>query len=1079
MSVNRSNQGSKTTSKPRALNSLTKSTSKSSKAVAKKRSSKKSTSPPSISPGFSLYSSDSDSAGVSSLNHGLDRCAALLANILDEDALDVPSKKHATKKQAVQSRQPLKGKPTPRATSMKKKKQGQNVAQKPVGNCTKKPAAKGSSIPRTSVQDVKPTVEVRIPQATQFNNRLVSSTPDMGSPNQSRCLANDGNKQTNRLPNSSIYRDPSLEALAAQIQMLRSQAEANENLSDHSEHVPVRVTSVDFQSGDRMQPSAFEYEKMGHGEPRQLLQNLTDHLKDRNIKNQVLTTETFIPEGNHGTVQSQAWQHHVLPNQHQTHLGVTPESQNKLIPGDTGQTMLPPPRCTVNQHSYHGQLEPPESRNTSFIAEYHPLPAQNIGTSQSGEMILKQLNEMQTAVTLPVSHETTSQNMQSDHATNLQIPFDDSKFKQVTNQSVGVKKVIPSQTLQSLQRKRTTPVAEHHERQTKMSSNRIKADPIETMCIGTQTYSPPADKGVQTSVMSSPSSSEVRSSVDADANSNAIAIRDTIENALQDTPHPQPRITVTGKKTASWEQMRILKFLIGELRAAICDIGEDKDVQRLLTEIEECLHTLQYLPPDLQTEIGLALQPLRSENSQLRRRLRIANQQIRRWEKGEDKENMEPPVDVEVLTLQSLNAKLQRDLRGEESKVNRLAESSAEYKTTIDNMKQKHKDMMNLLQQKDAHQLESRQEWMEEKSALNNRLDEMKSRLTDFQLRVDATENENRILRLNLQQRDAEMTRLNQDADSKYLYSKSNVFMNENDRISESDEDDDETPKASPQHSPAKIQNVFFPPTRHFVDLPNQHTQTLARTTKFETIPETSDKDYPPQSFSKRVTFAEHVSPNRTRFSTEMTGGYPRNVRHGDGGGQTMSHHSEQWVTNGKQSFDMDDVTESHKRSYPLHFLHSEAADKDFSMRKFLERSRPLSSDEDVPESDHSNGDFNKPKEANVYTLQHAHNAPVQFDEGRTQFHNHVPQIRQHNFNDRFDNNVFLSKTSPQDAIFQGSVLDGSMSGIDCTSTQSSVTSQYEAQFQLGLANLDTEIAKLQNSLKSISTEKPVQNYRR
>ena len=80
---------------------------------------------------------------------------------------------------------------------------------------------------------------------------------------------------------------------------------------------------------------------------------------------------------------------------------------------------------------------------------------------------------------------------------------------------------------------------------------------------------------------------------------------------------------------------------------------EDTDVQRLLTEIEECLDTLQYLPPDLQTEIGLALQPLRSENSQLRRRLRIANQQIRRLEKGEDKENVEPPVDVEGRNLKN------------------------------------------------------------------------------------------------------------------------------------------------------------------------------------------------------------------------------------------------------------------------------------------------------------------------------------------------------------------------------------------------------------------------------------------
>lgn len=79
------------------------------------------------------------------------------------------------------------------------------------------------------------------------------------------------------------------------------------------------------------------------------------------------------------------------------------------------------------------------------------------------------------------------------------------------------------------------------------------------------------------------------------------------------------------------------------------------EIERLVAEMQECMDTLQYLPPDLQAEIGLALQPLRSENSQLRRRLRIANQQIRRLENGPDKENVEPPVNVEgTLCCQEL-----------------------------------------------------------------------------------------------------------------------------------------------------------------------------------------------------------------------------------------------------------------------------------------------------------------------------------------------------------------------------------------------------------------------------------------
>ena len=68
---------------------------------------------------------------------------------------------------------------------------------------------------------------------------------------------------------------------------------------------------------------------------------------------------------------------------------------------------------------------------------------------------------------------------------------------------------------------------------------------------------------------------------------------------------------------------------------------------------------------------------------------------------------------------------------------------------------------------KDVHQLESRQEWMEERSALNNQLDEMQSQLKDLQLQVNAITNENNILRLNLEQRDAEIVQLQQGFPSK------------------------------------------------------------------------------------------------------------------------------------------------------------------------------------------------------------------------------------------------------------------------------------------------------------------------
>ncbi|CAB4028550.1 Hypothetical predicted protein, partial [Paramuricea clavata] len=99
------------------------------------------------------------------------------------------------------------------------------------------------------------------------------------------------------------------------------------------------------------------------------------------------------------------------------------------------------------------------------------------------------------------------------------------------------------------------------------------------------------------------------------------------------------------------DHLRILAYLVGELRAILASSG-DNEVDRLLTEIESEIRLLTsysvhspHLSPglkeprpsprgkvvkkqhDIDTEI--ALQPFRSENSDLRRKLRIANQKTR------------------------------------------------------------------------------------------------------------------------------------------------------------------------------------------------------------------------------------------------------------------------------------------------------------------------------------------------------------------------------------------------------------------------------------------------------------------
>ena len=309
--------------------------------------------------------------------------------------------------------------------------------------------------------------------------------------------------------------------------------------------------------------------------------------------------------------------------------------------------------------------------------------------------------------------------------------------------------------------------------------------------------------------------------------------------------------------------------------------------------------------------------------------------------------------------------------------------------------------------------------------------------------------------------------------------STSQVSINDTDSTakfdSEDDEDDEDTPKASPQHSPQKMYSHSLPPAKHNLDVLNQF-QTSGRTTRFETISNNYSESNPPplQSFAKRVTFAGYVSPSKhsNNNRTEMADASLRNGAFDHQGNHTVSGY--QWETGGQCGCDTGDATPD-----PLNLLHAGGTDQQFTMRKFLDPTRCYSSDEDGLESDHCDVDLNTQKQDNIHPSinvpnQRLTNSSVDFAEERADF--------QLDYNNRrYNSQTFLSiKASSQDEIFQqGSALDSSTGVIDSSSTQSSVTSQYEAQFQLGLANLDSEIAKLQNSLRSMNTKKSSHNLQR
>ncbi|XP_053514791.1 coiled-coil domain-containing protein 14-like, partial [Artibeus jamaicensis] len=68
----------------------------------------------------------------------------------------------------------------------------------------------------------------------------------------------------------------------------------------------------------------------------------------------------------------------------------------------------------------------------------------------------------------------------------------------------------------------------------------------------------------------------------------------------------------------SAEKVRIIKYLLGELKALVAE-QEDSEIQRLITELEACVSLFPAASgnTNIQVEIALATQPLRSENARL------------------------------------------------------------------------------------------------------------------------------------------------------------------------------------------------------------------------------------------------------------------------------------------------------------------------------------------------------------------------------------------------------------------------------------------------------------------------------
>lgn len=205
---------------------------------------------------------------------------------------------------------------------------------------------------------------------------------------------------------------------------------------------------------------------------------------------------------------------------------------------------------------------------------------------------------------------------------------------------------------------------------------------------------------------------------------------------------------------------RKLRQLLHELKQ-ICAIDGDMEVGQLLQEVTDLVEVMPQLKVtfNLQAEIDLALQPLRNENSQLRRRLRILNQQLKERERRE-KEDTNPGMNFEMLHLQTENASLQRQLKEEREGCMKLTLYIAEQQQQVEKASKELQQIQCKLTEREHDKLLTRQEHTQNMNRLHQEVEMMSRRNESVQLKLASADRENNILQLNLKQRDMEIARL-------------------------------------------------------------------------------------------------------------------------------------------------------------------------------------------------------------------------------------------------------------------------------------------------------------------------------
>ncbi|KAL8183170.1 UNVERIFIED_CONTAM: hypothetical protein K2H54_021373 [Gekko kuhli] len=257
------------------------------------------------------------------------------------------------------------------------------------------------------------------------------------------------------------------------------------------------------------------------------------------------------------------------------------------------------------------------------------------------------------------------------------------------------------------------------------------------------------------------------------------------------------------------KKMKTVKCFLRELKALLTD-HDNSETLRLLGEVEDCISLLPAAvdSSNAQAEIALALQPLRSENAQLRRfwfgvfwqyykvervlsgrtslplvlgwfgifgsttglrefslvellcpwQLRILNQQLKEKKRAEKECNLDG--DIEFISLQSLNRTLQSQLNESVKSIESLQNKNEELIKILESQREEERRLTRIIHEREQELLEKKQQNDIELTKLKMEADEMLANTKSFQYKLEAAEKENRILGITLRQRDAEVNRL-------------------------------------------------------------------------------------------------------------------------------------------------------------------------------------------------------------------------------------------------------------------------------------------------------------------------------